>query len=640
MKNKPIFFLILSFIFIRMLILLADSSPAGFCEAFRATCAYDFLTGKNLNIFDYTFRHNEGGSLAVALMTSVIFKIFGVSVFSLHLTPLIFSLFSFLIGLFLVKKYYGIREAVFFGILYIFAPQTYIQLSLIAWGNHVESILFTFLIIYCLGNISAGIKIHKAGFFALLGFVCGFSIWFAYINMVGVLAGMLYLFIFDRGALSIKRALIFLAFFIIGISPLISYNIFYAHGKAGVVLYKPLYVHFMNFSITKVSLKFYSLAVHDLPMSLFFRGVLFVPRGMLAYSSYACMLLFLAIPMAFKIKSGRAKLFFSQEGRFLDIFIYIYVIVFFFVYLISDFAVDPGNIFKGYRYLAAIVPVILIAACRVYGFLSRERPRLTTLIYIYLLICFMGIVNLIGFNNILKRKTYSPLSYQSIGWSIANKFGDDFKKCVAYSDKMKAGRQRFFFFFGLGEEISNWYIHAPDRLNTEFKVIPKEYRIPFYISLGQGLGGKLSLESDNIFAAIHKIDNDYRQYVYMGLGAHTGLNSKVYMMERLSGMVSEDYLCSFYKGVGGALFSSLGYNLNKTNDALLNIGVIKDKYKHCCFSGLGLVFLDENINAPEIYYKILESSSTMVDGKYRDDFLEGLKEGRSILPDLFKESTK
>ncbi len=640
MKNRTIFFLIILFIAIRMLILLADVSPAGFCEAFRATCAYDFLAEKNLNIFDYTFRHNEGGSLIAALITSVIFKAFGVSVFSLHLTPLIFSLFSFLIGLFLVKKYYGIKEAFFFGILYIFVPQTYMQLSLIAWGNHVESILFTFLIIYCLGNISAGKKVYKAGFFALLGFVCGFSIWFAYINMIGVLAAILYLFIFGKGTLSIKRALVSLGFFVIGISPLIFYNIFYAQGKVGMVLYKPLYAHFMNFSIAQVSLKFYSLFVHDLPMSLFFRGVLFIPREILAYSSYACMALFLAIPMFLKMKTGRLRLFVAREVRFLDIFIYIYVVVFFLVYLISDFTVDPGNIFKGYRYLAAIVPIMLIVACRVYGFLSQKRTKFVFLIYIYLLICLMGIINLIGFNHVLKRKTYSPLSYQSVGWSIANKFGDDFKKCIIYADKMKAGKERFFFFFGLGEEISSWYVHDFDRLNAEFKSIPGEYRVPFYLSLGQGLGGKLSLKPGSILTIINKIDKDYRQYAYVGLGANLGLNNNVPTIERLSGMISEDYLCNFYKGVGGALFFLSGYDLNKTNDVLLNMGGIKDKYRHCCFLGLGLVFLDENINVSAAYYKILESSYAAVDDKYRDDFLEGLKEGKSIFPDLFTESVK
>ena len=83
MKNKSAFFsLLLLMILLRLLVLSFGSDQLSFSESFKAMAAYDLISERNFDFFDYTFRHNDGGSLATVLLAAIMFKLFGVTVFS------------------------------------------------------------------------------------------------------------------------------------------------------------------------------------------------------------------------------------------------------------------------------------------------------------------------------------------------------------------------------------------------------------------------------------------------------------------------------------------------------------------------------------------------------------------------------
>lgn len=629
------------FIFLRLVVLFTESPRALFFESFRATAAYDFISDRNFSLFDYSFRHNEGGSLVVALMAALVFKIFGMSVFSLHLVPLFFTFISFVIGYYLVKKYNGLKKARLFAIIFIFAPQAYIRLTLLIFGNHVESILFTFIIIYCLGNIFDDTSSVREFFYScLLGLVCGFSIWFAYINMMGVLTFLICVFIFNRSFYMRKTFLFFLIFFAVGIAPLVIYNLTYAHGGVGVVLYKPLWVHFCSAGFTQILKKAYALFMYDFPQALFFCNGLFIPRKLLAYFNYVVyMVIFLSF---FKVKLrdekyGIADIFSLKKKKIIDVFVFIYICLFLLIYLVGDFKVDPGNIEygKGYRYIVAILPLFFILFSRAYIFLLYKKRISIWPICILIFFNLLGMVKLFDLKNFLKSTRTSPLSYQSFGWSIANKFGYDFDKCLLYSQRIRLN-SRNYFFAGLGEEMAYYYVIDSAKLNLEFERIPEQYRPVFFISLGGGINSKLFPDSGKIVDTISKVAKKYRKYAYVGLGADVAID-RFSNIEYISRYISNEYKCLYYEGVGAGVLYSKQYNLKECNDILGKVIHIKEQYRQCCYSGISFVSLDidENVGNPENFYKMLESYSSKIDPGYRSCFLDGFTEKRMLLREIY-----
>lgn len=643
-KILPLLLLLLLFIFLRIFILLMGNPEIGQCEVFRATAAYDFISDRKFELFDYTFRHNEGGSLVVSLMTALFFKIFGVSVFSSHLSPLFISMMSFILGFYLINKYYGSKEAIIFGTVFIFAPQTYVSLSLITWGNHVESILFTFVMIYCLGKIISTeiVPLHREIVFpCLLGLVCGFSIWFAYINMIGVLTCVICIFISDKLFFFRKSFLFFLGFLIIGIAPLFIYNMNYAHGGIGIILYKPFYAHFIDFSLKRFFYKAYSLAIKDFPLSLFFTDGIIFSRKTLAFWNYLGYLVIFFLAIFVKIKSRNFNILkpdYNKKKNLLNVFIFIYLFLFLFIYLISDFSVQHGNSGqgKGYRYIAAILPLFFILFSKAYAYLFNKKYISNSFIYVLIFLNLSGMPEIQSTKNFLKSIKTSPISYQSFGWSIANKFGYNFDKCLAYSQKIELNARNIFF-WGLGEEIFNHYINNYEKLNYEFQKLPEYYRSRFYLTLGIG-ASKNFTNIKNIKKAlisIEKIDKRYLKYVYYGLGGEIAMN-RFSEISNFSKYINGEYLCFFYTGVGTGVFINTKYDLEKCNYILSNDTQIDEQYRNCCFSGIGLILLtlDEHIPKPKNYYQILKSSVHKINEKYRGYFLQGITENNMLLKEM------
>lgn len=639
-KISPLPLLLFLFIVLRIFILLTEPPPDGFgfADFFRATSAHDLMSDRKFNIFDYTYRHNEGGSLVVTLILALFFKIFNISVFSLHLVGLFFSLCSFILGYYLIKKYFGLNEAIIFGVLFAFAPQAYVVLSSITWGSHMESILFTFLIIYFLGKLfSSQNNASKKEYFysSFLGFICGFSIWFAYINIIGLIACIICTLIFEKGFFIRKSFLFFLLFFIVGLSPLVIYNITYASGRAGLVLYKPLYAHFFNTSFKKIVSKAFSLFVFDFPLSLFFKDGLMVSRKYLAYSSYFIYITIFSLFIIGGIKSGFFNIIRSNKKReFLNTFVFIYLATFFIIYLLSDFKVDPLNICKGYRYILAIAPLFFILFSQAYSFLSKKSRIFKVVIYGLILLNLLGVSSLLNFKNFLKNTTVSPISYWSFGISIASKFGDNLEKCVFYSQKLDLNSKNYFF-YGLGGEMAYRYLANPEALSLEFKKIPEQYRMSFYMSLGENLGEMLRYNVREITAILGKLEKKYLKYAYIGLGVAV-VSVRLSEMMYFSSQINDEYLCSFYEGVGVAILYSTQYGLEKCSAIIANSLEIDNKYKNCCFSGLSLIILlDERMPNWKEFLNTLRAFSDKVPERYRLNFLKGINEKYAIFKDIF-----
>lgn len=638
-RINPLILFVLLFLSLRIIMLLMEPAWLGFCEAFRATAAHDLITERKFALFDYAFRHNEGGSLFVALIAAVFFKIFRESIFSLHLVPLTFSLASLILGYSLLKKYSNILAANIFAAVFIFAPQTYIRLSLLIFGNHAESILFTFIILFCLGKIFLGKELgfeQEARYLSLLGFVCGFSIWFAYINLIALLSCFVCLFFFDRSLFKRKSFLFFPVFFILGISPLIIYNLTYAYGGTGFVLNKPLYSHFFNNNFQGVLSKAYTFFIYDLPQSLFYTSVWIFSRNILAYSFYLISISILILFIFAKIKSNPAgKKDYFEKKQFLNIFVLIYLIIFLLIYLLSDFKVDPRNVEqgKGYRYVIALFPLFLIIFSQAFSFLVRKRYVSIKFIYALIFINFLGLGHFIDYRNFLKSTMVLPISYQSFGFSIADKFDNDLEKCSVYSEKVPLNLRNFYF-WGIGEKVAMRYIDNPGRFSRGFQAIPEEYRPSFYLGFGNDIAREVSDNIEKIMNLANSLDDKYRKYVYTGIGLVTALerfeNVKIF-----SEHINDEYLCFFYEGIGAAVFYSSNYDLVKCNDILTNNAKIKEQYRKCCFRGISFIFVEESLPNPKSFYDTLKFSVDKITKKYQNDFSEGLKEKRLLLEGTF-----
>lgn len=654
MKRKSIFmFFLLVFILLRLVILVLSPNTLSFSESFKATAAYDLITEQRFELFDYTYRHNEGGSLVTALLAAIMFKLFGITVFSFKLAPLLISICSFFLGYSLVEKYFGFRKAAIFAVLFVFAPPSYIQLSMPGFGNHAESILFFFLLIsivskLCCLNESA--IFERKVLFPLWGFICGFSIWYGYINLIAVIVSFICIFSNKRYPFRVNDWGKFLFFLLVGFLPLLVYRFVYAGGAEWIIKTKPLHAHFFTNSIGHVGRKIVSLFVYDLPRSLFYKKSGFISRNFMAYGYY---MLFIGLLIAHKwdrVKQATGVRE-NKEERVIGFFTLTYILMFVLLYALSDFSINTQReSYTGGRYIIAIFPVFLVLLISKLDLQEKSMRGFfkSGCIFAMLILSISGVSSLINKNDFMQSLKRMPINYVSFGWSIADKFDDEFDKCLIYADRLDP-KMRLGFFKGLGDRCVDKIFEAEkiDELlkdssafKAKCKKVPQYYKASFFAgaidSFAEGWRWNSPNEWRKAKYYIQMLDSIFAEedkaIMFKLLGGIVA-DSRWERIDEFTVLIEKKYLADFYNGVGvGALFLN-DLDLKQTNNLILSLR-LDEKNRQNCFRGIGWVLLAVPVSYADQIYNDFIAKSHLINTQYRKSFRFGLEEKIKFLREI------
>ena len=159
-------------------------------DGYTLAAAFELLHGDGWPYQAYLLSDWEGGTLPVVLLAAPLCWLLGPSLLAIKLTGLAVSCVT-LTGLFLLcRDTFGLRAGLIACVIFIFFPPPIYTYSVTAHGFHSDSMaLQTFF----LWRLALCVQQRPARWlpYFVAGALGGLAIWFAYISMLAVLAGML-----------------------------------------------------------------------------------------------------------------------------------------------------------------------------------------------------------------------------------------------------------------------------------------------------------------------------------------------------------------------------------------------------------------------------------------------------------------
>lgn len=353
-------------------ILLTSQKYADGDEAVVGIMAKHILTKGELPVFFYGQVYGGGGAIE-AYLAAVPFAIFGTSSIALKSVAVFFWLLTIVCCYLFCLRYYGYATAVVSSVILVTAT------ALIEWhlkmrGGYAALPMFSMMILMCFGCL-VDKGTGRSWQFLLFGLLCGV----AYYNLEIILP-----FLFTLALASIfrrhifwkwKPALLTVAGFIIGSSPLLIFNLTHEFanfryvfsqgaGKGGQNLFSNLY----------------TLATENLPRFFFSRNVdKYVDNPPIAayieYAAYIALFVFLVIKMWPQAKRFAASFLSPARATsddtpaVIEIVLVVYVILYPIVFSVS------GRIGSSPRYLLPLYPALAIVAARGIDRLCTDRNR-------------------------------------------------------------------------------------------------------------------------------------------------------------------------------------------------------------------------------------------------------------------------
>ncbi len=217
--------LCLLFLAVRLTVLLSAGSYAFEVEElYRGAIAKEMITGLKMPLLNYQADHYSGGSLVIGALAVPFFLLFGTSLFALKLAPLSVALGTLILMFVFIRKHFGTPAAVWASLLFIIAPPSFTQLSLVAMGFHSESIIWSIGIVILFYRYFFCGRSAKTLF--LFGLICGLGFWFTHIvfnTIAACLASWLFL---DRKSFFNRQNLVrFIGGGMLGMVPWVFYNL-------------------------------------------------------------------------------------------------------------------------------------------------------------------------------------------------------------------------------------------------------------------------------------------------------------------------------------------------------------------------------------------------------------------------------
>lgn len=197
LKKPAVIFTALILVFLATRFAVLWYSPATFAgpeETVNGVLPLHMDRGFFMEPYYYQYEECSGGTFITGLLAYMPFKLFGPTYFALKLVPFFFSTVLFIVLLWIAYRYFGFGVAVFTGILALFPPTFFIERSLVAYGNHMEGAVFTFIalgLFLWFRQRKPDTDIRRTATVSILfGLLSGFAVYFDYqfLIMMAVLA--------------------------------------------------------------------------------------------------------------------------------------------------------------------------------------------------------------------------------------------------------------------------------------------------------------------------------------------------------------------------------------------------------------------------------------------------------------------
>ena len=414
--------LILLFLLIKLSILFFGFDKIyDFSELQYGACARELIRSDNLPFSSYyyigscIYKGNNSGALTSLLSILVVpfFLLFGESYLSLKLVHLLINIVTLIFLYLFLYKFFSKKIAVITSILFINGTSISTKFSLMGLGNHYETILFTILTMYIFYKIFFDKNDHSINFI-LFGLISALGLCLNYIFLVTLVTCFLLWFIFDNRFFLRRQFLIFIVTLIVCLIPW-AYYIIYNIG--GVYIYfKPIYQHFLSNGIVNSLIRLKDLASTHLFNLFLLEDIGFIKGHFLSSIYYLlfvlsfCVLFWLntkyLLKLLFKIPQ-RKQLQVPSENISKELFIFIYLIVFYIACSFSDLSIGGWHgkfDFVSYRYLGPVYLFLFITIALFLDKLSFKKYMRTisnSIIIILILISLLSNLAFISYNKFL-----------------------------------------------------------------------------------------------------------------------------------------------------------------------------------------------------------------------------------------------
>ncbi len=647
-KNKRYIYLIIIialFLFLRISFLLTNIDPIfAYEERTNGCIAKDIIDNKlKMPFYDYQAYPHSGGTLVSGILTVPLFFLFGTSLFSLKLLPILFSLGTLFLWYKFLYEHFSQSTAIIFSILFILSPPFYTKASLIAWGNHCESGFFSILSIVIFFKIflmDNEENLKKNGYLVLFGLLSGISMYFSYIYFVTLITLFILWFALNKSFFLKKNFILYLITSVLGFSPWIGYNLYQLNSNGFALFSKPFIAKIeQRHSINYFLKKFYWIVFRDIPFSFGFEIAKFKNVDIISYI-YHFIFLFLFVVMSFfsfkslfkELKDKKNKGNMVQCVK--ELLPVTYIVSFISIFTLSGLY-NPKIVefewfdVSKYRYYSPLYPFIFIAI--VLGMRMVWKEYSGSFAKVFLIFSFLFLIT---------AGLYSNLKFIKF-----NQFGKCFALKGYYYDEL------------LPRYIKN---HSKNLQEINYLIgrIDRRYIPDYYELIGTDFG---EIFKNNIFEVVKVIDRtepENRKYLYSGIGRacislfKKDFSKSIIFIEK----IPEPYRGFCYQGLTYEAvmqfhrYSSLDKGSSSEwdiSEALGLIGMVDDRYKPSCYFGLG-----RGIMSFEFYYAesrmylfsdlVMKSGKAIkeVEDKYKEFCFQGIgiEYGRKALGYFFVRS--
>ena len=250
----------------------------------RGLAAKHIINNDSYSIYSYAGVY-EGGNILEYYIAIPIILLSNIS--NVYLVPIIISIFILVMAYIFTRRFFNQKVAIITSLLLIMPTKFYWESNLFYYSNHLDGILFSFIILFIFYEIMYNNKMNSK-YSVYFGLVSGFSYWIFPTTLVMVLTCLFFLYIFNKKFFISKNFFLFILSFFIGFFPRIYYYLKPA----------PYHLHFEKYFLGEISsnLQHFFPAAKRLFIELIPHSLFDSEHLVLAYSYYFIALIaFIAI---------------------------------------------------------------------------------------------------------------------------------------------------------------------------------------------------------------------------------------------------------------------------------------------------------------------------------------------------------
>lgn len=598
--KKQILGIIALFLCIRLIIIFFGSSQF-FCESelYRGTIAHEILTNKGWPIWAYQNEPHTGGSLIASLLIIPFFVLFPENLITVKIVALLLSLLTLLCVYYFTYHCLNKPQVAFLTLLWFtFAPPMYLVHSTILMGEHYESQLFvfiSFILFYKMTNPQIS-SIKKFVLTALLGGICGFSLYFSYTFLIALITCLLAWFFIDKLFFLRRNFLAFLICAIIGFIPHFLYN--HALKFSGGTIYGKSVFDHINVSYSALAERLHFLLTFYWPHGLWQGDLADIER----FPALGAILGGVFMIAFFVVFTEKRKVI-TDARQFLDhrawVLVLIYPIVFIALNAFSDFPdylkFPPGEYaviddYTEFKYVLVLFPFIFIIISSFLLHINRENryhPFIKQVVPIFICVLFWSIsifyvFKLTAIRNFdLHVRRWRPYSYHLMGEHVSRSFvQSSLKGKNEYIEKIRVPYRKTAY-IGFAYQLANEEINR-GMLREALTLIKRDFQRYFVVGLGIVCAEHIVYERNSLkdccpFA--EDIPINFHSDFVEGLGIGLG----IYLEGPFDLRLSESDLSAYYRGFAIGRLRLFRYDLDNVFKEMVNVPL---RYRADFYAGL------------------------------------------------------